>query len=110
MVDQKLERSNSRIQKINTRVTTATARRVVQLMPRLTHQSSAQLITTGTMISSCNATSPVALTPAAGATGPDADSTADLHTGLGAVDFDKTGTKRRAGIAASCALQREPPA
>src|ERR1700716_203911 len=60
MFDQKLERSNSRIQKINTRVTTATARRVVQLMPRLTHQSSAQLITTGTMISSCNAPRPVA--------------------------------------------------
>jgi hypothetical protein len=27
---------------------------VVQLMPRLTHQSSAQLMITGTMISSCN--------------------------------------------------------
>jgi hypothetical protein len=51
---QKPERSNSRMQKINTRVTTATTRRVVQFMPRLTHQSSAQLMKTGTMISSCN--------------------------------------------------------
>ena len=53
-LDQKLERSNNTIHKINTRVTTVTARRVVQLMPRLTHQSSAQLMITGTMISSCN--------------------------------------------------------
>jgi hypothetical protein len=51
---QRPERSNSRTQKINTRVTTATTRRVVQFMPRLTHQSSAQLMKTGTMISSCN--------------------------------------------------------
>ena len=35
-------------------MTTATVKRVVQVMPRLTHHSSAQLITTGTMISSCN--------------------------------------------------------
>src|SRR6266404_4470652 len=54
MIDQKPERSNSTMHKINTRVTTVTARRVVQLMPRLTHQSSAQLMITGTMISSCN--------------------------------------------------------
>ena len=53
-LDQKPERSNSTIHKINTRVTTVTASRVVQLMPRLTHQSSAQLMITGTMISSCN--------------------------------------------------------
>ena len=53
-LDQKVERSNSTTHKINTRVTTVTARRVVQLMPRLTHQSSAQLMITGTMISSCN--------------------------------------------------------
>ncbi len=53
-LDQKAERSNSTMHKINTRVTTVTARRVVQLMPRLTHQSSAQLMITGTMISSCN--------------------------------------------------------
>ncbi len=52
--DQKPERSNSTIHKIKTRVTTVTTRRVVQLMPRLTHQSSAQLMITGTMISSCN--------------------------------------------------------
>ena len=53
-LDQKVERSNSTTHKINTRVTTVTVRRVVQLMPRLTHQSSAQLMITGTMISSCN--------------------------------------------------------
>ena len=40
--------------KINTRVTTVTTSRVVQLMLRLIHQSSAQLMITGTMISSCN--------------------------------------------------------
>jgi hypothetical protein len=53
-LDQKAERSNRTMHKINTRVTTVTIRRVVQLMPRLTHQSSAQLMITGTMISSCN--------------------------------------------------------
>ena len=36
-LDQKVERSNSTTHKINTRVTTVTVRRVVQLMPRLTH-------------------------------------------------------------------------
>ena len=40
---------------ITASVMTVTTRRVVQFMPRLTHHSSAQLITTGTMISSCNA-------------------------------------------------------
>jgi hypothetical protein len=39
---------------INTRVTIVTMSRVVQLIPRLTHQSIAQLIRTGTMISSRN--------------------------------------------------------
>ena len=53
-LDQKAERSNSTMHKIKTRVTTVTTSRVVQLMPRLTHQSSAQLMITGTMISSCN--------------------------------------------------------
>jgi hypothetical protein len=57
---QKTDRSSSRIHTINIRVTTATTRRAVQLMPRLTHHSSAQLITTGTMISSCNDLAPVA--------------------------------------------------
>jgi hypothetical protein len=38
---------------ITTSVTAVTTRRVVQFMPRLTHQSSAQPITTGTMISGC---------------------------------------------------------
>src|ERR1017187_7377041 len=41
------------MQRITTSVTAATIRRVVQSMPRLTHHNSAQLITTGTMISSC---------------------------------------------------------
>jgi len=35
-------------------VTAVTKRRAVQLMPRLTHHNSAQLITTGTMISRSN--------------------------------------------------------
>lgn len=39
---------------ITTSVIAVTTRRAVQLMPRLSHHSSAQLITTGTMISSCN--------------------------------------------------------
>jgi hypothetical protein len=48
------ERSNSNTQMITTSVTAAATSRLVQLMPRLTHQSSAQLMITGTMISSCN--------------------------------------------------------
>ena len=52
--DQKLERSNSRMQTISTRVMAATTRRVVQAMPRLTHQSIAQPIMTGTRISNRN--------------------------------------------------------
>jgi hypothetical protein len=35
-------------------VIAATTSRVAQLMPRLTHHSSAQLMTTGMMVSSCN--------------------------------------------------------
>ena len=35
-------------------MTAATVNRAVQVMPRLTHHSSAQLIRTGTTISSCN--------------------------------------------------------
>jgi hypothetical protein len=35
-------------------VTAATVKRAVQVMPRLIHHSSAQLINTGTTISSCN--------------------------------------------------------
>ena len=61
MFDQKLERSNATIHKISSRVTAATTSRVVQLMPRLTHQSSAQLIRTGTMISSCTWLAPLLL-------------------------------------------------
>ena len=48
------ERSNSNTQMITASVTAAATSRLVQLMPRLTHQSSAQLMITGTMISSCN--------------------------------------------------------
>ncbi len=58
--DQKLERSNSRMQTISIRVPTATTRRVVQVMPRLTHQSIAQPIMTGTRISNRNGLIPVA--------------------------------------------------
>ena len=56
--DQKLERSNSRIQTISTRVMAPTTRRVVQVMPRLTHQSSVQPIMTGTRISNRNGLAP----------------------------------------------------
>ena len=45
------------MQKISTSVTAATVKRTVQVMPRLIHHSSAQLINTGTMISSCKAPS-----------------------------------------------------
>src|SRR3979411_1321540 len=103
---------------ITASVIAVTARRAVQLMPRPTHHSSAQLITTGTMISSCNARHPVAayfcwsmisgqtlrVCPEgkpvstfpdhalAGATDPDAGRAADLHAGLGAPRLDETRT------------------
>ena len=93
--------------KINTRVTTVTIRRVVQLMPRLTHQSSAQLMITGTMISSCNELALLPLARAAGATDPDTDRAANLHAGLSAVYFDKSRTKRSARIAGASTFQRE---
>jgi hypothetical protein len=51
---QKPDRSNSKIQMITASVVAAATRRVVQLMPRLTHHSSAQLIRTGMMVSSRN--------------------------------------------------------
>jgi hypothetical protein len=51
---QKPDRSNNKIQMITASVIAATTRRVVQLMPRLTHQSSAQLISTGMRVSSRN--------------------------------------------------------
>jgi hypothetical protein len=57
--DQKPERSNSRMQTISARVMAATTRRRVQLMPRLTHHSIAQHITTGTRISGRNGRTPV---------------------------------------------------
>jgi hypothetical protein len=95
---------------ITASVTTVTTKRVVQLMPRLTHHSSAQLMTTGTMISSGKAPTLLRSAPTAGATGADANSAADLHAGLGAVDPNETRAIRRAGIAASCTLQRKQPA
>jgi hypothetical protein len=42
------------MQIIKASVMAATARRAIQLIPRLTHHNSAQLITTGTTISNCN--------------------------------------------------------
>ena len=48
------ERSNSNTQMITTSVTAAATSRLVQLMPRLTHHSNAQLMITGTMISNRN--------------------------------------------------------
>ena len=47
------------MQMIKASVMAATVRRAIQLIPRLTHHNSAQLIKTGTTISSCNCTSPV---------------------------------------------------
>jgi hypothetical protein len=41
------------MQTITASVTAAIVSRLVQLMPRLSHQSSAQHIMTGTMVSSC---------------------------------------------------------
>jgi hypothetical protein len=46
------------MQTISTMVTAATTRRVVQVMPRLTHQSIAQPIMTGTRISNRNGLTP----------------------------------------------------
>jgi len=48
------------MQTISVSVTAATTRRVVQVMPRLTHQSIAQPITTGMRISGRNGLIPVA--------------------------------------------------
>ena len=58
--DQKLERSNSRMQTISIRVTAATTRRVDHVMPRLTHQSIALPIMTGMRISRRNGRTPAA--------------------------------------------------
>jgi hypothetical protein len=59
-IDHRLERSNNRMQTISARAIAATTRRVVQVMPRLTHQSIAQPIMTGTRISGRNGLTPVA--------------------------------------------------
>ena len=77
------------MQRIKSSVITATVRRAVQLMPRLTHHSSAQLIMTGTTISSCNGSPCYRSAPGAGATHSDADGAADLRAGLGAIDLDE---------------------
>jgi hypothetical protein len=63
------DRSNSKTLMITASAMAVTTRRVVQLMPRLTHQSSAQLIKTGTMMSSGNG-SPYGSAPAVGTTTP----------------------------------------
>jgi hypothetical protein len=47
------ERSNAMMQMMAARVIAATVNRLLQLMPRLTHHSSAQPMMTGAMISSC---------------------------------------------------------
>jgi len=74
-------------------------------MPRLTHHKSAQLITTGTMISSCNAPSlRWASARTAGAACSDANSTTDLHAGVGAVGLDETRTIGGARIAGTGAF------
>src|SRR5206468_10690894 len=99
-----------KIQMITASVMTVTTRRVVQLMPRLTHHSSAQLITTGTMISSCNAPRLVGSARTAGATCPDADSTTDFDAAVGAVDLDETRTIGAARIGGAGTLRRQQPA
>src|SRR5260370_16065048 len=95
---------------ITTSVMTVTTRRKLQLMPRLTHHSSAQLITTGTMISSCNAPRLVGSARTAGAAYSDANSTTDLHAGAAAVGLDETRTLGGARNAGASALQRQHPA
>src|SRR6266849_3213265 len=95
---------------ITASVMTVTTRRVVELMPRLTHHSSAQLITTGTMISSCNAPRIVGSARTAGAACADANSTTDLDAGVGAVELDETRTIGGARIAGAGTLQRQQPA
>src|SRR5439155_9461153 len=95
---------------ITASVMTATTRRVVQLMPRLTHPSSAQLMTTGTMISSCNAPRLVGSARTARATCPDANSATDLDAAVGAVRLGETRTIGAARIAGAGTLQRQQPA
>src|SRR5712692_2681671 len=95
---------------ITASVMIVTTRRVVQLMPRLTHHSSAQLITTGTMISSCNAPRLVGSARTAGAAYSDADSAADFHAGVSAVKLDEAHTIGGARIAGASTLQRQQPA
>jgi hypothetical protein len=95
------------MQRIKSSVITATVRRAVQLMPRLTHHSSAQLIMTGTTISSCNGSPCYRSAPGAGATHSDADGATDLRAGLGAIDLDEARTIGGARIAIGCTLQRK---
>src|ERR1700676_5524941 len=56
-LSQRPDRSNSTTAMITASVIAVTTRRVVQLMPRPIHHNSAQLITMGTMILSCNGAS-----------------------------------------------------
>ena len=93
---------------ITINVTTVTASRVVQFMPRLTHHISAQLMTTGMMISSCNQTSQMTRMLAAAANA-DADGAADSDAGFGTLDPDETRTVDRAGIAGAGTFQGQLP-
>src|SRR2546429_5754990 len=95
---------------ITASVMTVTTRRVVQLMPRLTHHSSAQLITTGTMISSCNAPRLVGSARTAGAAYSDANRTTDLHAGISAVEPGETRSIGGARNAGAGTLPRPQPA
>ena len=100
------ERSNSNTQMITTSVTAAATSRLVQLMPRLTHQSSAQLMITGTMISNRNGLSVIP------SQRPPLEVPAPMPTAppIGTLDFDKTRTIGRAGVAGASPLQRKLPA
>src|SRR4051812_17541597 len=94
------------MQKISSSVTAATVKRVVQLMPRLTHHNSAQLIRTGTTSSSCK--SLLALVCSARPADPDTKAAADLHAGGRSLDPDETGTVFRAGVRGGlCRAQRQ---
>src|SRR5205823_12302267 len=94
---------------ITASVITVTTRRVVQLMPRLTHHSSAQLITTGTMISSCNAPRLVGSARTAGAAYSDANRTTDLHAGISAVEPGETRSIGGARIPSARHSQHQDP-
>src|SRR6266478_8033022 len=94
---------------ISASVMIATTRRVVQLMPRLTHHSRAQLITTGTIISSCNPPRLAGSARTAGVAYSDANNATDFDAGVGAVELDETGTIGGTGIAGAWHLSAATP-